>query len=285
MKKLFLVAALAALAVVGTASATRSAAKLPQRIVSLSPSATDDLFAIGAGKQVVAVDSFSTYPKQAPTTKLSAYQPNVEAIENYKPDLVVVSEDDNHIIEQLAKLKVKTIVEPAATNLSGVYAELTSLGKATGHTAEAGAVVKKMKANVAKIVKTTPKPSQPLTVYHELDQTYYSVTSKTFIGQLYTLLGIKNIADAAGGTSDYPQLSAEYIIASNPDLVVLADTVCCGQSQSTLAARPGWSNIAAVKHHEVVRIDDSIASQWGTRVVNFLRALSSAVKTLEAKQQ
>ncbi|HVU78564.1 MAG TPA: ABC transporter substrate-binding protein [Gaiellaceae bacterium] len=285
MEKLFLVAALAALAVVGTASATRAAAKPPQRIVSLSPSATDDLFAIGAGKQVVAVDSFSTYPKQAPTTKLSAYQPNVEAIENYKPDLVVVSEDDNHIVEQLAKLKVKTIVEPAATNLSGVYAELTSLGKATGHTSEAAAVVKRMKANVAKIVRTTPKPPRQLTVYHELDQTYYSVTSKTFIGQLYTLLGIKNIADAAGGTSNYPQLSAEYIIASNPDLIVLADTVCCGQSQATLAARPGWSTISAVKHHEVVRLDDSIASQWGTRVVNFLRALSSAVKTLEAKQQ
>jgi iron complex transport system substrate-binding protein len=286
MKKLILVAALAALAIVGTASATRSAApKIPQRIVSLSPSSTDDLFAIGAGKQVVAVDSFSTYPKQAPTTKLSAYQPNVEAIENYKPDLVVVSEDDNHIIEQLAKLHVKTIVEPAATNLSGVYAELASLGKATGHAAEAATVVKKMKASVAKIVASTPKPATQLTVYHELDQTYYSITSKTFIGQLYTLLGIKNIADAAGGTSDYPQLSAEYVIASNPDLIVLADTVCCGQSQATLAARPGWNTIAAVKHHEVVRIDDSIASQWGTRVVNFLRALSSAVKTLEAKQQ
>ena len=285
MKKQFLVAALAALAIVGTASATRPAAKLPQRIVSLSPSSTDDLFAIGAGKQVVAVDSLSSYPKQAPVTKLSAYQPNVEAIVNYKPDLVVVSEDDNHIIEQLARVHVKTIVEPAAANLNGVYSELTSLGKATGHASGAAAVVRRMKASVARIVASTPKPSKQLTVYHELDQTYYSITSKTFIGQLYTMLGIRNIADAAGGTSDYPQLSAEYIIASNPDLIVLADTVCCGQSQTTLAARPGWSTIAAVKHHEVVRVDDSIASQWGTRVVNFLRALSSAVKTLEAKQQ
>ena len=92
MKKQFLVAALAALALVGTASATRSTApKVPHRIVSLSPSSTDDLFAIGAGKQVVAVDSLSTYPKQAPTTKLSAFQPNVEAIETNKPDLDVVS--------------------------------------------------------------------------------------------------------------------------------------------------------------------------------------------------
>jgi iron complex transport system substrate-binding protein len=277
--------AAAALAAVATAAAasTRHVAATPSRIVSLSPSSTDDLFAIGAGKQVVAVDSYSTYPKQAPLTKLSAYTPNVEAIANYEPDLVVLSADTNHIVEQLAKLHIKSVIEPAATNLTGVYAEIQQLGQVTGHAAGATAVVARMKKQVASIVKTTPRPATPLTFYQELDQTYYSVTSHTFIGQLYTLLGLKNIADKASGASDYPQLSAEYIIASNPDLIVLADTVCCAQSWKTVNARPGWDTIAAVKHHEVVAVDDSIASQWGTRVVNFLRAISSAVKTLEAR--
>jgi iron complex transport system substrate-binding protein len=286
MKKVLLAAAVLAFAVAGTASATRTAAPhAPMRIVSLSPSATDDLFAIGAGKQVVAVDSFSTYPKQAPTTKLSAYQPNVEAISKYRPDLVVLSEDTNHIAEQLAKLHIKSVVEPAAANLAGVYAELKALGKVTGHPAGAATIVARMQKQVKALVASVPRPAEPLSVYHELDQTYYSATSHTFIGQLYTLLGIRNIADAAGGASDYPQLSAEYVIASNPDLIVLADTVCCGQNRATVAARPGWSNIDAVKHREVISIDDSIASQWGTRVVSFLKAVASAVKTLEAQSK
>ncbi len=286
MKKLGIAAVALALAVTGSAAAAKHAVtpKIPTRIVSLSPSSTDDLFAIGAGKQVVAVDSYSTYPKEAPTTKLSAYTPNVEAILKYKPDLVVLSGDTNHVAEQLAKVHVATVIEPAAANLSGVYAEIRQLGKVTGHTAGAANVVAKMQSKIKAIVASVPRPATPLTVYHELDQTYYSATSHTFIGQLYTLLGITDIADKAGATSDYPQLSAEYIIASNPDLIVLADTVCCGQNRKTVAARPGWDTIAAVKHGEVIPIDDSIASQWGTRVVLFLKAVASAVKTLEAQK-
>ena len=282
-----LLVAAAALAAVATAAAAPAhrAAAIPSRIVSLSPSSTDDLFAIGAGKQVVAVDSYSTYPKQAPVTKLSAYTPNVEAIAKYKPDLVVVSGDTNHVVEQLAKLHIRTVIEPAAANLAGVYAEIRQLGTVTGHTRGAAAVVARMQNQVKAIVASVPHPAKQLTVYHELDQTYYSATSHTFIGQLYTLLGLKNIADAAAGSSDYPQLSDEYIIASDPDLIVLADTVCCGQSYATVSKRPGWNTIAAVRDHEVVRVDDSIASQWGTRVVLFLRAVASAVKTLEAHAQ
>ncbi len=281
MKALLIVVAVTVAVSAGGASAARTAS-IPSRIVSLSPSATDDLFAVGAGKQVVAVDSFSTYPKSAPTTKLSAYQPNVEAIAKYKPDLVVISNDLNHIVRQLGKLHIRVLIEPAAANLNQVYAEIQQIGTVTGHATQAKAVVAGMKKKVAAIVKTVPRPSTPLTVYHELDPTYYSVTSHTFIGQMYTLLGLKDIADAAGGSTDYPQLSAEYIVASNPDLIVLADTVCCAQNYKSVASRPGWGSIAAVKHHEVVRIDDSIASQWGTRTVNFLQAVASAVKTLEA---
>src|SRR3954452_14464343 len=104
MKALLIVVALAvAVGAVGAQASARST-RIPARIVSLSPSATDDLFAVGAGKQVVAVDSLSTYPKQAPVTKISAFTPNVEAIAQYKPDLVVISNDQNHIVRQLGKL-------------------------------------------------------------------------------------------------------------------------------------------------------------------------------------
>jgi iron complex transport system substrate-binding protein len=257
----------------------------PSRIVSLSATATEDLYAVGAGRQVVAVDSYSTYPPQAPRTKLSGFTPNVEAIAKYRPDLVVVSDDVNHIVAQLGKLHIPALVEPPAANLNGVYAEIEQIARATGHLGKAKRVVSKIRRQVRATVRSVPRPSKPLSVYHELDQTYYSATSHTFIGQMYGLLGIQNIADKAGSSSDYPQLSAEYIIASNPDLIVLADTVCCGQTRATVAARPGWSNIAAVKSGEVVPVNDSIASEWGPRIVLFLKAVASAVKTLEGQSK
>lgn len=257
----------------------------PSRIISLSPSATEDLYAVGAGKQVVAVDSYSTYPASAPRTKLSGFTPNVEAIAKYRPDLVLISNDMNHIVAQLGKLRIPVLVEPAAANLNGVYAEIGQIAQATGHADAAKRVISRLRRQVTAIVRSVPRPSTALTVYHELDQTYYSATSHTFIGQMYTLLGLQNIADKAGSSSDYPQLSAEYIVASNPDLIVLADTVCCGQTRTTVAARPGWSTIAAVKTGEVVQVNDSIASEWGPRIVLFLKAVASAVKTLEGQSR
>lgn len=255
----------------------------PSRIISLSATATEDLFAVGAGKRVVAVDSYSTYPANAPRTKLSGFTPNVEAIAKYRPDLVVVSDDMHNIVAQLGKLRIPVLVEPAAANLNGVYAQIEQLAQATGHAAGAKQVVASMRRQVNAIVRSIARPSKPLTVYHELDQTYYSADSHTFIGQMYSLLGLQNIADKAATSTDYPQLSAEYIVASNPDLIVLADTVCCGQTRATVAARPGWGTIAAVKTGEVVPINDSIASEWGPRIVLFLKAVSSAVKTLEGQ--
>lgn len=272
-------AALIASAVASAAPLAPAArAKTPQRIVSLSPSATESLFAVGAGKQVVAVDSYSTSPKEAPVTKLSGFSPNAEAIASYRPDLVVISNDMNHIVSQLGKLKIAVLVSPAPTNLDGAYGEIAKIGHATGHDAEAAKVVTKMKRQIASIVASTPKPAKALTVYHELDQTYYSVTSKTFIGQIYTLFGLQNIADKASGTGDYPQLSAEYIVASSPDLIVLADTVCCGQTPATVSARPGWASVGAVRTRSISAVNDSIASQWGPRIVSFVKAVAAAVR-------
>jgi iron complex transport system substrate-binding protein len=98
---------------------------------------------------------------------------------------------------------------------------------------------------------------------------------------VYEALGLRNIADAADSAgTGYPQLSGEYIVSENPDLIVLADSVCCGQKASTVAARPGWDRIKAVRTGSIVRIDDSIASRWGPRLVNFFRAMSLALARL-----
>ena len=264
--------------------AATPAAAPPTRIISLSPTATEDLFAIGAGKQVIAVDNDSDYPASAPRTKLSGYTPNAEAIANYNPDLVVVSFDGNHVVEALDKLHIPVLVEPTAATLAQAYAQIEQLGQKTGHTAGAARVVASMKKQIAAIAKSVPRPNPPLTVYHELEPDLYSATSKTFIGRIYTLLGLKDIADAADKAgSGYPQLSDEYVLSADPQLIVLADTICCGQTVAKVDKRPGWNTIAAVKDGGVVAVSDDIASRWGPRIVDFMRVVANAVKAVVGK--
>ena len=277
-RSLVLVAALAAV-LASSSAASPHAASFPSRIVSLSPTATEDLFAIGAGSQVIAVDNDSDYPKNAPHTTLSGYTPNVEAIAGYNPDLVVVSNDIDNVVESLQKLGVKVMLEPAAVNLAQAYDQIRQLGAATGHVKQATKVVSGMETALTKILRSVPKSNRHLTVYDELDPTYYSATSSTFAGRLFKLFGFKNIADAADTThSGYPQLNAEYIVSSNPQVVVLSDTVCCGQSAKTVAARPGWSGIAAVKKGRIAAVNDDVASRWGPRIVDFARAIAAVAK-------
>jgi len=254
-----------------------AAAATPHRIISLSPTATESLFAIGAGKQVVAVDDQSDYPKRAPHTSLSGFTPNVEAIAAYRPDLVVVQYDSGGVVEALRKLSIRVLVQPSAKNLKGSYAQIAQLGAVTGHKRGATAVIAQMKRAIARAIKSAPK--RHLAVYHELSPDYYTATSKTFIGGIYKLFGLRNIADAADTAgSGYPQLSAEYILGANPSLVVLADTRCCGQSVASVSKRPGWSGISAVRTGAVVAVDDSVASRWGPRIVQFVQAVAKVLR-------
>jgi cobalamin transport system substrate-binding protein len=256
----------------------------PQKIVSLSPTTTETLFAIGAGKQVVAVDDQSSYPAEAPRTKLSALNPNAEAIADYKPDLVIASGDTGKLTENLGKVHIPVLVLPAANTLQDAYDQMGLLGKATGHTPEATKLVTDTQGRIKSIVAGTAKPTQPLTYYYELDQTFYSVTSKTFIGQVFGQFGMQNIADKAPEAGGYPQLSAEAVSAANPDLVFLADTKCCGQNAQVVAKRPGWSKLKAVQNGNVVALDDDVASRWGPRLVDLVQAVGTAVDKA-AKQE
>lgn len=254
-------------------------ARQPHRILSLSPSATETLFALGAGQQVAAVDSLSDYPPQAPHTSLSALSPDPEAIAGYHPDLVVASADTGGLAAAMQKIGVPTVVLSDPKSLDEAYAQFVDLGRATGHQAEGESLAHQTRDDIDKIVAGTPKPATALKYYWELDQTYYSVTSATFIGQVLARFGVTNIADgtdpsAAGG---YPQLSAERILQSNPDLVFLADSNCCGQNARTVGARPGWNTLNAVQQGHVFPIDDDIASRWSPRLVDLARAVSDAV--------
>ncbi len=256
----------------------------PDVIVSLSPTATEMLYAIGAGRQVKAVDSDSDYPANAPHTKLSAYQPNAEAIAAYKPDLVIISNDIGGITAKLNALAIPVLDLPAAANVSGVYREFTQLGAATGHVAQASAEDQKLKADVSQIISAEPHHSAPLTYYYELGvDPYYSVTDSTFIGSLLSLLGMKSIADTAKGAAaagGYPSLSAEYILKANPDYIILSDTGSAGgQSAATVSARPGWPVLTAVKDKHIIDLNADIASRWGPRIVQLLQTVAAGIKS------
>ncbi|MGY2074799.1 ABC transporter substrate-binding protein [Blastococcus sp. SYSU DS0828] len=250
----------------------------PEAIVSLSPTATEMLFAIGAGEQVEAVDDNSDHPAEAPTTELSAFTPNAEAVAGYDPDLVVLSNDINGIVDALETLDVPVLLLEAAEDLDDTYAQLETLGTATGHDDEAAEVVADVQDRIDAAVASVPDDVAGMRVYHELDPSFYSATSETFIGGIYSLFGLENIADGAPEAGGYPQLSAEYVVDQAPELIVLADTECCGESAETVAQRPAFGSVPAVTEGRVLAVDDDIASRWGPRVADFAEAVAGALQ-------
>ena len=262
-------------------TAAESTGDAPERIVSLSPTATEMLFAIGAGDQVVAVDDQSNYPPEAAakSTDLSGFEPNVEAIASYEPDLVV-HDGTTGLGDSLDTLGIANWVGAAATTFDDIYTQIEQLGVATGHVAEAAELVAQMQADLDAAVAAVPVFEIAPSYYHELDPTFYSITSNTFIGQIYGLFGLRNIADTAEGGSDYPQLSAEFLISQDPDLIFLADTKCCGESVDTVGARPGWESLRAVTGGHVIELDDDVASRWGPRVVELVQLIGDSVAAI-----
>ena len=247
----------------------------PERIVSLSPTHTEMLFAIGAGEQVAAVDEYSYYPPEAPVTELSGFNPNLEAIADYRPDFVVSSYVPGDLAEGMETLGIPMLVLPAAEEIFDVYDQMLLLGKVTANAAGAEELVNSMQARFAELLQGIA-PDLEATYYHELDSTFYSVTSDTFIGSVYALAGLRSIADEAEDAGGYPQLSAEFILESDPDLIfVSSDTP--EETLAEVAERPGWSQLTAVQEGRVVVLPPDIASRWGPRIVDFLEFVTDAL--------
>ncbi len=255
----------------------------PARIVSLSPTATEDLYAVGAGPQVVAVDADSNYPAGVPKTSLSGLTPNIEAIAKYNPSLVIAAQNSGGLVSGLAKLGVPVLIDPAAATIAAAYAQIGLIGQATGHVRQAASVVTGMKQQIAADVRQAGSGHRELTYYWELSANpFYSATSATFIGQVVSLFGLKDIADAASKPADggYPQLSQEYIVTARPQVIFLADNQPAdgGQTPAMVGKRPGWSGIPAVRDHAVIGLNDDVASRWGPRLPELVAEIAQAVE-------
>ena len=257
----------------------------PARIVSLDPTSTEDLYAIGAGPQVVAVDQDSNYPAGVPKTGLSGLTPNIEAIAKYNPSLVVASQNSGGLVSGMTKLGIPVLIEPAVATLDAAYAQIQQVGAATGHAAQAATVVTGMRQEIAADVAKAGTAHKGAPYYWELSASpFYSAASSTFIGQVVGLFGLKNIADAVSKPADggYPELSQEYIVTAKPQIIFLADNEAAdgGQSPAVVAKRPGWSGIPAVQNNEIIGLNDDVASRWGPRLPQLVAEIAAAVEQL-----
>lgn len=256
----------------------------PKAVISLSSTATEMLFAIGAGPQVVAVDDQSNYPADAPVTDLSGFTPNLEAILSYEPDLVVITFDPGDLVAGLEAAGVPALSYTAALTIDDVYRQMEALGSATGNLEEAQDANQSIEADLATIVADAGTSGEGVTYYHEIDALLYTATSSTFFGEIYQLFGMENIADPADEDGDafgYPQLSEEYVVASDPKVIFLAN-VLYGESAETVSARPGWGVMTAVASGDIVELDSDVASRWGPRIVDFAQSIADGLKDYQA---
>jgi iron complex transport system substrate-binding protein len=251
----------------------------PVRVVSLSPGATEILYAIGAEASLVAVDKNADYPDAAKNfaTKVDAFEPNIEAITALKPDLVIVASDTGGIVAKLDELKIPVYyidLDKDVKSIDDVFSQISLLGRVTDKRDKARSVVAGLgdrRNKVTLAIRGVFSQNAPR-VYHELDQTFYSASTESFVGDIYATLRMTNIAGDGHGVA-YPQLTQEAIIAANPQLIILADEAF-GVSIDSVKARPGWSAIDAVKNNKVFAIDPNIISRPGPRIIDALEMVA-----------
>jgi iron complex transport system substrate-binding protein len=248
---------------------------LPQRVISYSPGATEILFAIGAGERVVATDLDSDYPAEArELPKLDAFTVDPEAALALEPDLVLFSFQTDQIAQFGDLGMTVLLVEPPQT-VEGVYEQILLLSTLTGAEREAQALVASMRERVEAVRQALADVEQGPRVFFELDATLFTIGERSFIGNMLATLKARNIAAAAA--SAFPQLSAEAVIAADPEVILLADAAEFGygdESAESVAARPGWGGIAAVVDGRVHAVDPDIISRPGPRIVEGLEAMA-----------
>lgn len=254
---------------------------IPQRIISLAPSNTEILFAVGAGSQVVGRDEFSDYPPEAASIDSiggSFGEYNVEAILALEPDLVLAAEINTpELIHQLEDLGLAVYYLRNPTTLEEMYTNLETVARLTGH--DATALVDSLKARVAAVDEKIAPLSSRISVFYEIDATDptkpWTYGPGTFGDLLIDRAGGFNVGNIA--SDPYPQLSLEQIVAANPAVIILGDSMW-GMTPESVLTRPGWETIEAVKSGNLFPIDDNLISRPGPRLVDGLEHLAKLLR-------
>ncbi len=253
------------------------------RIVSLAPSNTEILFAIGAGAQVVAREDFSNYPEEAaalPSVGGNMGKYNFEQIVALKPDLVLASPlTSPEAIQSMQELKLPVLVVPNPTSLEGLYANLGLVGQAAGQNARAKELIASLQAREKKILSAVAGTTERPLVFYELDATDpakpWTSGPGTFVDLLIGLAGGRNLGASLQG--EWAQISQEELIVQNPQVILLGDSLYGGVTPEAVAQRPGWSAIQAVKENRVLVFNDDLVSRPGPRMLDGLAELVKAI--------
>ncbi|MDA0302471.1 MAG: ABC transporter substrate-binding protein [Chloroflexi bacterium] len=250
-------------------------AERPVRIVSLAPGITETLFAIGAGPRLVATDTFSDYPEPAKTTtKVDYSRPSAEQVVALRPDLVLLSSRQRDMVTRFRDLQLPVVFLGDPGSLEDVFANMRLIGRVAGEDEAAETLVRGLERRVEAVrAATAAAPAGPR-VFYELTPSLYSASERSFIGSMFTLLGATNIAL---GPTPYPQLTAERVIAADPEVIFLGYVGTTKVDASSVARRPGWSAVTAVRSGRVVQIDPDITNRPGPRVVDALEAIARAL--------
>jgi iron complex transport system substrate-binding protein len=215
-------------------------------------------------------------------TDLSGFRPNLEAIGGYEPDLVVLASDRDGAVGALENLGLPTLLLSSADSLDDVGSQIDTLGEATGHADDADRLAADLREELDEIAATARARDEPVRYFYELSDSLHSVTSESFIGELLGLAGMESIADGADPAAGaFPQLSNEYVLDADPDIVFLAHTDGTGLDPGEVAGRPGWSELRAVQDGHVVVLEPDVASRWGPRIVDLLREAIDATRELD----
>ena len=253
----------------------------PQRIVSLAPSNTEILFAVGAGSQVVGRDEFSDYPAEAASIQViggSFGEYNAEAIVALEPDLVLAAEiNPPELVQQLEELGLTVYYLGNPTTLEEMYMNLETVASLTGH--DANELINSLKARVAAVDEKIAPLSSRIAVFYEIDATDptkpWTYGPGTFGDLLIERAGGYNVGNIA--SDPYPQLSLEQVIAATPAVIILGDSLW-GVTPESVKERPGWETIPAVQSDQIFSFDDNLVSRPGPRLVDGLEQLAKLLR-------
>ncbi len=244
------------------------------KIVSLSTTHTEIVQALGGGELLVGADSFSQTPETV--KKIDAFTATTDEILELNPDVVLIAFDINEIVTDLEGKEMKYALLPPARNFEDVYSQIEIIGNLIHKENEAKNLISSMREDVSTILQNTT--FKDIKIFHEIGYTYgiYTVNKNSFIGEIYNLLGVKNIANELEDpySSGYPEISEEKIIESNPDLIVVGHSDYLNKD---LSIRTSWKNLTAVKSNNIYFLDENLANNWGINTVDLLNVLNEII--------
>lgn len=254
-----------------------------QKIVSMAPSNTEILFAIGAGEQVIGRDEFSDYPAEAKTLpsvggNMGTY--SLETIASLKPDLVLAAQINTpEQVKSLEDLGLTVYYLANPKDLDGMYANLKTVAQLAGRETEADALVASLQQRVRAVSEKIMPLSSRFSVFYELDGSDpakpWTAGAGTFLSQLIALAGGFNVGDSLQG--DYAQFSQEELLVANPMVILLGDAAY-GTTPEQVAARPGWESLQAVQENRIYAFDDNLVSRPGPRLVDGLELMAKLLR-------